>query len=233
MGVIIAENFDVLTPPAMPTGWLSSAGISSQASAGTFNTSPNALRNTVDATMQIAYYNTSNDGNGGDAQTSFNVIPVSQNNVYCVAYALARMTVPATTQAGLTSYFFSVDTSTSYVDIGKIVAGTFTNFAFQTEVASFFVGYKFRMYLICIGTALTARVQRLSDRRWLANNATWHTAVQDYLTTTDASISGVGKGGVGMQRFNSSELHYVDDFKFETAPAPVPAVRRVVSGSYL
>lgn len=233
MGVIVAENFDALTPPAMPTGWLSSAGISTQTGTGTFNTSPNALRNTVDATMQIAYYNTSNDGNGGDAQTSFNVIPVSQNNVYCVAYALARMTVPATTQAGLTSYFFSVDTSTSFVDLGKIVAGTFTNFVTKTEVASFFAGYKFRIFLICIGTALTARVQRLNDLKWLDNTAAWKVPVQDYLTTTDASLAGVGKGGVGMQRAGPTELHYVDDFKFETAPAPVPAVRRVVSGGYL
>lgn len=230
MGIITSESFDGVTVPALPSGWVASADISTQASVS--NSSPNALQNTVDSTTKFAYYDGADDGNGGDAQASFVLIPVTIGTVVRAAYSLVRMTAPSTTVAGMTSYFTFVNTVSGLVTLGKFVSGSITNFSSITSGAIAGLAFNIRPYCIAIGTTITARIQRLSDGNWLDSAGVWQPTVQDHIAHTDASISGVGKAGIGMQRGDSSDLHFIDDFVFETAPV-VTATRRRASASFI
>src|SRR5205823_2605693 len=103
--------------------------------------------------------------------------------------------------------------------------GVATNLASSTGPV-FGTSEKYRVYCVCVGTTIASRIQRVSDSAWLKSDNTWQVAQQDYLTTTDVSITGAGKAGIGFTRFNGSDLLASDDFLFETVGSgPVASMR--------
>lgn len=230
MGVITSENFDGVTPPAFPANWVVGAGIETES--GASYSGSQAVGNTVDSTTHVAYYDM-DDGNGGDAQVSAVLVPtiagIGGSNLR-VAWLLVRMTGAGTNINTLTGLFLFVNTVTGFIEVGKAASG-FTNYNSATLSQLAGLAIPIKLYLTSVGSSLTARVQRMSDLKWLNVSNAWQSASVVLLAGTIGGLSGAGRAGIAMQRSNSGNLHYFDDFVFETAP--VPARRRQGGVTYI
>lgn len=99
------------------------------------------------------------------------------------------------TAAG-TGYFGLLFTAGGSVALYKYVTGTLT--AISSLTVSLTTGVTYRTTIGATGTALTLRVQRLSDNQYLNSSATWQSGATDCISTTDSSISAAGKAGFWM-----------------------------------
>jgi hypothetical protein len=194
---------------------VNAASIVTQAAA--FNSSPNSVWNPSNGVAAVGYWNTNTDGNGGDSRASQVIIPTTLT-VSAIAYTFCRLTGVGTTLGALTGYFVSVDFVSHLVMLGKFNGGTETDLSTALGPA-FSTAEKYRVFCECVGTTLKSRIQRISDSKWLDNTNTFQAAQQDFQTTTDVSISGAGKAGIGFFRTGATDVFSSDDFLFETVGA--------------
>jgi hypothetical protein len=212
MGTVKSENWDGVTAPNLPTGWTAAAAIQTETTS--FNSSANGIYTTSSNAEDVAYWNTNDDGNGGDAQASswfHNSVHTGglQGRVYC------RMTTPSTALSGVTGYVSSVDFAGNSLRLSKVVGGTLTNLGTRTHTWS--IGDKIVLYCRTVGTSIILRCQRVSDGKWLDSADAWQSSVQDTISVTNSVITGVGKAGIGFfQQVAANDIVYADDFLFET-----------------
>lgn len=232
MAVIKSENFDGVTAPAIPAGWTVAAGYQTETTA--FASSPNGLANT-NANTNIAYWNTNDDGNGGDAQASAAFLCTGFSGTGVACYVFCRMATASTLQSGITSYVSQLHFSggAGQVFLRRLNGGVATSMG---TIAGITVSTSdtYRVYCITVGTSIILRVQRASDGKWLDNTGAWQTGQQDAISVTSSgagSISGAGKAGVAMFRNNIvTDFVYSDDFLFENT---IVTTRRRCSSTLL
>lgn len=230
MAVIKSENWDGVTAPAIPTGWSTVAAWGTESTF--FASSPNAIQNTNTAVNTVAFWNTNNDGNGGDAMSSATFLFSGVGtNIAC--YTFCRMTTASTLQTGVTSYVSQLHFSGAggpAVFLRKLVGGTATLLATIGSL-TLSLADSYILYCRTVGTSIILRLKRVSDSKWLNSSGTFVTGQQDAISVTDSSITGVGKSGISMQRGAGADFVYCDDFLYESIITA--AARRRCSSTFL
>ena len=230
MAIVKAESWDGVTAPAIPSGWSTVAAWGTETSV--FASAANGVQNTNTAVTTVAFWNTNNDGNGGDAMTSATFLfSGAGTNIAC--YVFCRMTTASTLQSGITSYVSQLHFAGAggpAVFLRKLVGGTPTLLG---TIGSLTLSLTDSYVLYCrtVGTTIILRVKRVSDGKWLNSSGSFVTGQQDAITVTDSSISGVGKSGISMQRGTGADFVYSDDFLFETVVTAV--ARRRCGATFL
>lgn len=213
MSVIYSQNFDGLTPPALPTGWTFSSG-SWITSASQFNSSPNSLQNAASGSVETATINTS-DGNGGDADLAV-AIRISASSGNDEAFVGVRCS-----NSAADGYFTAVQIGPSDpkgLTIYKRVSGTLTALhATPVGATNFTTATWYIPEVEAVGTTISAYCQRVSDSKWMQTDGSWGSTRTAATSVTDSSISGTGKAGLIM--FISTGQINWDDVVYSTAGA--------------
>lgn len=230
MSTILAENFDGVTAPALPSGWVMAAGYQTETSS--FVSSPNGLANVTNNNFGTAYYNTVTDGNGGDAQASAWFHWSASGGGGASPVVLCRITSVSAGlfTAPLTCYAAIADFGVSGFTLNKVVNGVVTQLGASLSFA-FSVGEKYLLYCRCVGTTIILRCQRASDGKWCDSSGVFQTGIQDAITRTDSAVSGAGKAGLVIFRQVGGTTIYADDFLWETVGSP--NTRRRASSSFI
>lgn len=220
MATIHTDNFDGVTAPALPSGWICGAAPGSvyQTETAAFNSAPNGVKNQYLSNNTLMYWNTDDDGNGGDAQASawFRVGAIGASGLE--AYVLCRLTTAAINFTGCTGYVASLDFGTGAVRLARCSGGGLTNL--QTVTVSLSSAPEsYLLFCRCVGTNIIARVQRLSDSKWLDSAGVWQTGAHDCINLVNAAVSGAGKSGVALFLDDAGSSLVLDDFVFETVPS--------------
>jgi hypothetical protein len=210
MSVIVSENFDALSPPALPAGWTFSSG-SWITSAALSNSSPNSLRNGASGSVETATIDTS-DSNSGDADllAAVQISGVTGNDevflgVRCTASAadgyFVALQIGASDPKGITIY--------------KRISGTLTAVSSSIGPSAFSAATWYIPEIEVIGTTLNAYCKRASDNKWLQTDGTFGGSRVACVTATDSSISGQGKAGLIV--YQSAGIIAIDDVVYSTA----------------
>lgn len=234
MSIVTQEAFDGVTAPSMPSGWVADNNFVTETT--TFNSSPNGVTTTHALTTDVAFWNTSDDGNGGNAQASAFFHFTDDIAGGLAGYVFCRMTTPPTSLggsvhlAGMTSYAAVIDISGSGFQLYRIVAGVASTIS-SLRSYIFTPGEEFILYCRCVGSTIILRVQRLSDSKWLDSSSNWQSSLQDAITVTNTAITGAGKAGIGMFRQTIAlDIMFADDFLFESIVTA--ATRRRCSSTF-
>lgn len=214
MANVYFDNFDSYSAPTPLNTlghWTASSGVEVDTSASAVS-SPNALVDYDFSTEQYAYVSDTDGNNGnasasisgrmiGDAATVFHLCVRATVTPLATCYALRW------TQTDVKLYYRTGGTDTT--QIGSTISWT----PGTTE--------KYTWKITASGTTISAQIQRISDGYWLQSGGTFAPIlpVPGCISGTDGNISGAGKAGVLL--FNSIDNTRLDNFSFDTTPAPI------------
>lgn len=213
-----SQNYDGVTPPALPSGWQAHA--SYDTSAAQSRSAPNSLHAaSAGGSLKCANFNMPDD-NGGDARSQA-AGRVDSGGAGAQWGVFLRATNPQS-QNNETFYWARIK-----YDVGltlfKRVSGTNTQLGSAVgSGATFTKATWYRLLLRADDTELTVQVQRLSDNYWLDSAGNWQAAEQTAISLSDTAISGAGGGG-GAYFLAGAGDAYWDDFLLErVVPDPPP-----------
>lgn len=216
MSTLVSENWDAASLGGLPAGWVQSVAMAVQNT--NFNSSPNGVWYPANTTPGTAFYTGFNDGNGGSAKAS-HVTWSTQTNIACNSYVLVRVTTTSPTLSLCIGYYTLV-AFTGAVSIGYISGGALNSLA---SLSGLTLGTtdKYDVFCEASGSNIVARVQRVSDSKWMDSSGAWQSSQQDVHNITDTHITGAGYAGFALGRFNSSDKPWSDDFLWETTAGGV------------
>lgn len=211
---IISQNWDGVTAPAIPAGWTLVGG-PAVTSTTLANSSPNSLKFPVSNANAFAL-TPATDTNNGDVTVSSNVLFVNTTLAQTLGVvARAGNLTPTNYYRAMINY--GASSSPRGVVIVKNVAGTVTTIASLATTTAFSNGAWFTLMLTCIGTSLSASVQRVSDGMWLSAVGAWQVGQTACLTVIDSSVTGAGYCGCYAFLGSGSNVAYEDDFAVVTS----------------
>lgn len=215
--IITSQNWDGVTPPALPTGWAYDSGFATSARLGSIvpTSSPNMLVNGVVQAV-VAYYQTADNAGGNVRVTSKFTGQVSGTNDPIGAVFARGSTLAPTSQR--TCYEADIDFYAQTISLWRYQQSQ-PAYLLGTVGASLIGAYAyaagswFTLQLICSGTTISVNVES-PDNLWLQTNGTWGATRVNCLQVTDVVVSGSGYGGLVLT--NGSGDAYTDDFLFES-----------------
>lgn len=143
-------------------------------------------------------------GNAGGTSVAYYASGTPSSADYAVTAVLNRVGTPGAdliaiagriNTAASTWYMLSV--AGNDFQLFKVIAGTPTTIGPQVQATGWAPGDTVRMTLGMTGTAITGRLQRISDNLWLnPTGPTWQAGQVDLVSATDSAITAAGKAGV-------------------------------------
>ncbi len=180
MAVVISENWDGVTAPAMPAGWSSSlGGFVTFNNTGVAVSSPNSLQSSQ--ALDIAYKNVF-DTNSGDVICEFSGSPGASLN----SGWLARVQGSNPVWASRTCYMIQWFGSGNQVILNAVNNGSQTTLATITDVTLGTTKHKFR--LILNGTTVKMYAQRLDTLNYLKPGGGYQAGLIACVDTTDSTV---------------------------------------------
>jgi len=222
MSIITSQNWDGVTPPAIPSGWTVSAGLvttssgqtsppnSLGSSSPTFSGTTAAMWGTLDsnsgnvAVQSSLYLGADGSANRWGLFARADKTPLSGSSMFYALW-LANLASPSspTLSISLTDHGIESALNGATVPIGGPITGGW-----------------YTAFLVISGSTLTGSLQRQSDGAWLTSNGTWGTSQANAISVLDSSLSGSGYAGVLLNGTLAGTM-YSDDFVLSTAPNPV------------
>lgn len=211
-GQTYTQNFDGVTAPALPSGWVYDTAAQWSTTATGAQSAPNAITNSVvgGSAAHTAFYGTPDaSGNdtwagtwyytGGSAQ-EFDVIGRSTSSTF----------------AGANCYRAIISIGGGVgVELARVASGTttiITNGGTAQYAAAFSSGIHYNMALTCSGSTISIAIKRLSDNLYLQPGGTWGAGVASVYSVTDSGVPAASSyGGVGLYNA-SATAGYWDDF---------------------
>jgi hypothetical protein len=226
VSLIHAEDFDSLTPPAMPLDWNVGTGFTSTTviDSVTPTTSPNEVK-WVDSTNGTYYatWGTATDGNGGNCVVQCDVNTFGATSTDLRLGVTARGSA-STLTSSTSNYAAWLDYDSLLVGISKQISGTETTLA-SHSVSLASPGW-YTLIFTLSGTSLQLEVQRQSDGYWLNSSGTFVSGQTTALTVTDSTLGSAGYAGVFAEQFGAGMTGFFDTWSFSTvgiAPSqPIP-----------
>lgn len=234
------QNWDGVTPPAIPSGWTVDSGITTAAPTfGVLPTSnPNLLQYNPSSSNGIfcASYGTQ-DGNSGNVQVQANFNADAQGS-HCRYGLVARASVYPFTSLSGNYYRASLKIDTMTAVIQYVTAGTFNTLSTLNILGTLNVNTWYTLTFVLQGSSLSLSILR-SDGYWMGSNGQWQSPgpVQACVGASDSTILTQGYSGLTFEQ-NATSGNYMcsDDFSLTTInppnPIPTPVIGRVPFGHY-
>lgn len=217
---ITSQNWDGVTPPAVPSGWtidgtLETAAISTPSPVS----SPNVLQTTSTANSTVfATYDTA-DGNSGNvvAQAYFACSTVNASKKATVGLTCqgSATTLNTTSTTWLRTY---IDFSGSNYGFDGYISGTYAVFASWNVAGAFASNTWYLMTYQQYGPQAELVVQRVTDGYYLSPSG-WQSS--PYTTSCTPSFTN-GSGYAGCSFLCTSGTLYTDSYSLSDAAAPSP-----------
>jgi hypothetical protein len=225
---IATQNWDGVTPPAIPGGWNVSGTFTTVAPGSiTPVSSPNVLEFSPSTNSSyFATYGTA-DGNSGNVIVSAYVAIVPGAGNQCRMGVTARCSASTMNLTSTSAYLAWLDWGAQTIGIGKVVSGTFTSIG-SLSVASPPTSAWVWLALTLNATALQLQVQRYSDGYYLNPSGTWVSSQATCITQTDSSITGSGYSGLYVTQGSSGFSAFSDNWELDGVSPPVPMPRTLV-----
>lgn len=198
------QNFDGVTPPAIPASLTADSNIITAAEAGTISP-PNLI--TTNSTAYGWVYKTSVIPSANTYVSLYTVVAVDTGNT--ILYLRSSNT--KTSAGGNNAYIFDFYMGPAFgnLNLYKQVGGSLT--ALGTLNASVATGIVYKLTLTANGTAISAKVQRNSDGYYLNSSGVFVNSVQTAISATNGDVTAAGYSGFYMGGFNGLSQGWVDD----------------------
>jgi hypothetical protein len=219
---IWSENFDALTPPALPSNWTFDSSSSWATSTTQAQTSPNALKYSDTSGTANGAYRPVADSNAGSVQFSaYLYFTSAAGATNYIVFARKRDT---NTYSTSNHYEVRVSPLNASIQLNRRSPGTTTLGSVTANSTALPPNTWLRVWVICNGTTISCQVQNVGTDQWLYNNsgaAAWASTQSTLLSATDSTITGTGYGGLYLQQ-GSGGTAYVDGALYESlASSPV------------
>jgi hypothetical protein len=222
MSVIKAENWDGVTPPAIPAGWNVDANFTTSTTHE--NSSPNGLAFSNVATVNNRYYGTwaTADGVGGNCTVSTYFYYGGLIGTWGVT---ARGSAATLNDSSTNQYVAIIQAQPSYPSgnpgtvwqIGIIQSGVFTSFINLTSVViqRLSANVWYILSLTCNGSALSSQIIRTTDGYYMGGGCVFSSTPYT-LSTSDSTLSGSGYTGFYALQGNSGMGMFLDNWELES-----------------
>ena len=223
-----AQNWDGVTPPALPSGWTAFANTGTsywKTAASNSRSSPNALVFGTAGVITMASNTTAEASPNCYAQAYGGATTASASSEYSNVFVRGS----GTTYATFNGYVGRLNFNSGSPSISKYVNGTETVLASGTA-GTVSVNAFYRVRLIAYGTSLLLQIQRDSDGLYLNSSGTFvadASASTFCVTTTDSTFTAAGYAGVETYFVPSSGSVYSDDFSRGTVTIPTLSVSSI------
>jgi hypothetical protein len=229
MSLIHSENFDGLTPPALPSGWNFGTGyVSTALELGvTPTSSPNMLANPpASTTTYFGTYATA-DTNSGNVIVQANVNFFSAASPGPRVGLTARGTASTLNLSSTSNYSAWIDFNAGSAGISKIVSGTETTLG---SVSTTFSATWYTVIFTLNGTSLELAVQRVSDGYWLSASSGFQPIMVTAQYVTNSVLTSAGYAGVVVEQASTTgSTAFWDDWSFTAiTAASIPPNRPVI-----
>lgn len=224
MSTLVNENFDGLTPPALPSGWTAVGSWATTASQSL--SSPNSIEcSTLTTQSNLFSYNTiapqaditvsaavmmTAFASGGADQQAMGVVARSSSQAsgdLTNGYQADIAVGPADSHAGLRLWAVGSTTYTFLAGVG---------------VASFTTSVWYTITLTCTGTTITVQVQRSSDSNYLKSDGTWQSGATNAISVTDSTYGSAGYVGLRSYYTVNGTSTFADNFVATYGSAAFP-----------
>lgn len=234
---IHSENWDGVTPPAIPAGFNCDANLVTTATfAGgiTPTSSPNALKQSG-GSLNTNYCCTwaTADSNSGNVTVQANCTWYwSTSTPNSTIFGLCARGSAATLNFSSTSfYWFTFDFIVQQVAIQKVISGTATVLGSAVSMPTPARGTWYQLEATLNGTALSLAINRLSDNTWLNSSGSFVGGGATAISLTDGTLTSAGYAGLtgGTNVSAGASDLYSDDWIFANVnPPPPPSARPLV-----
>jgi hypothetical protein len=200
VSVIKYENFDSVTPPAMPAGWNVSTGSFTLATiAATGGISPTSPPNMLECVSGAGAYGLATwgtpDGAGGDVTVQANVAWIGIGTKAKMGLT-ARGSAATLDFSGTTYYTAYCDPATGVAGIATVIGGVLTPVLTASIPGALATLAWYQFTFTLSGTSLALYVLRLGDSKWLNSSGSWVAGQTAVVSGTDGSITGAGHAGI-------------------------------------
>lgn len=227
-----SENFDGVTPPALPGGWTFAAQYTTAAT-GTSPTpvsAPNVLSCTtaVANTQYFATFNTQDGNSGNVVEAASFYMPAASTTMRFGLLARGSATPLNNTSTNFYRALLEFDNAELLLQL--VQSGTASTF--QTVVAGITSGLWYTLYFTLSGTSLSAALQRVADGQWYVPGS-WQSSYGILASASDGTLSGQGYSGITTASNGSGgQTGYIDSWSLVAGgasvlcpPVVVPAYR--------
>lgn len=133
------------------------------------------------------------DTYSGNVQLTETFSVCGANDAFNVALLIRGSNLQPYSGSTKSAYVLDFNINAAKVTLQRSVGGTDTVISSPVTIAGGFAGGSYRLWATAKGTAISARVQRLSDNFYLQTNGTWAATAVDCVSGTDSGIaSGTG-----------------------------------------
>jgi hypothetical protein len=221
VSTILAENFDGVTAPALPSGWTFGAGYATTASPSggiTPTSSPNVLTLPATGTGNHIYsFCNTADGNSGNITIQVNVNGTGSGHQ---AWGLlARSSTHSSPPIGVTCYWLVYDATNADLTFHKLISGSASVVGSPLSLSGVSLPEWYQVAWTLTGSSLSVTVQDLGTGDWLNSSGFWQAGAATALSTTDSSVSGSGYFGVSAEAVSGPV--YFDDLLVTTGAGGV------------
>jgi hypothetical protein len=212
------QNWDGVTPPAIPAGWNVDTDFATLAPNSNWVSSPNTLKLADAHTINVPAYATyaTVDGNGGNVIVS---AYFEFNGTNACQWGVAARGTGSTLDNSTTSQYVcwlqlnpGFPTLSTRVRISKVIAGTETPIASFVSTDQVAIGFFYQVVFIANGTSLEAQVIRYADGYSLQPSGLFAPQAASCLITTDGSLSSAGYTGIVAQQGATNSSLQTDNF---------------------
>lgn len=226
MPIIKSETWDGVTAPAIPSGWTVDSPLVTS-TANTPSSAPNALAYPIASggSFGLATWGTA-DGHSGNVQLSSTLRFVNSSGAgpqQLWLYARGSALATAANWGTASAYVLYVQRNgPPDVNLYQRVGGTNTLLASLGTGTLLADATNYRFYLLCYGSTIQVRAQRLSDGLWLNSSAAWvadstnSTIALSVSNSAIAASSGYSGLGYYLPNTTGGDL-WSDDFLLETS----------------
>lgn len=231
MSYTLAENWDSVTPPALPGGWNTDAGY---ATSTTYSaTPPNSLKlGTYPGNVAFATNSSSDPGSGYAVDlTGFLYFEPTVSSGDSASAGVTLRCSAATMDNSTTScYWIRVSVGTggsNTLKFSKIVNGVVSDLVTVTNTDSGLTrGFWYSIHVVCYGSDLfNVSLTRISDGYSFNSSGAFVSSSVSAITTTQSSIASGGYYGfastVGTVIGNTNNKVYFDDILVNASPGIV------------
>jgi hypothetical protein len=216
---IWSENFDGLTPPALPSGWTFVGTWVTTSSE--FVSSPNSLTSAGSfGPSVLAAFNNTLDGVSGNVSLTGAMNTSSISDTFDEMGIIIRSSSEA--WVGSTAYAAALNCGTGESPYGVVlysrVSGTNATIGFVTPTGgnTFIANEWYFITLTAAGSTISVTVQRTSDSKYLNSSATWQSGITSCISVTDTTVTGQGYAGV-FQYSSAGPNFYFDNLVLSAA----------------
>lgn len=192
MSLIASQNWDGVSPPAIPGGWNVLGVIVTTAAGVAPISSPNMIATTAASVATITY--ATKDGNNGNVIVNgTGLIAAGINNSEFSVFA--RSSASTTNYTSSTFYEFAFSPLNGWFAINKWLSGTLTNISKTLFFATPSANAWYRIIGTLNGSTIQAQVIRVSDSFSLNMSTGAFQSSPSTVTIIDTSITGQGYSG--------------------------------------